>query len=156
MTLPPTSIDQQWLGPFSRPKGYRRPTWRALPEGDLLQQGFKSNKVPEDQNISIDVVGFASVRILQFDCWLVSKVDDMSCQSGRSRLVSCSNGNDLPGKNSELFYSQPSNNRKKNFCRIWIILSSAVVWGACGWPLHWQNAVIKSWSWNSSSAAKFC
>lgn len=31
-----------------RPKGYRRPTWRALPEGDLLQQGFKSNKVPED------------------------------------------------------------------------------------------------------------
>eukprot|EP00435_Cladocopium_sp_Y103_P061660 s1511_g23.t1 len=31
-----------------RPKGYRRPTWRALPEGDLLQQGFKMSRVPED------------------------------------------------------------------------------------------------------------
>ncbi|CAL1172912.1 unnamed protein product [Cladocopium goreaui] len=31
-----------------RPKGYRRPKWRALPEGDLLQQGFKMSRVPED------------------------------------------------------------------------------------------------------------
>ena len=119
--------------PLSRPKGYRRPTWRALPEGDLLQQGFKSNKVPEDQ-IKIDVVGFASVWILPFDHWLVSKVDDMSCQSGRSHLVSCSS--DLPGKTRSCFIANPPTIAKKTFCRIWIILSSAVVWEACGWPLH--------------------
>ena len=116
----------------ARPKGYRRPTWRALPEGDLLQQGFKSNKVPEDQNqrgwicLSLD----PTINPACFN------VDDMSCQWLARKTRCC--------------FSQPSHHGWE-FRRIWISLSLAVVWVACGWPLHWRNAVIKSWSWNSSS-----
>ena len=102
---PLTSNDSDLFPPFprlttplSRPKGYRRPTWRALPEGDLLQQGFKSNKVPEDQ-IQIDVVGFASVWILPFD---------LACF-----IISCSN--DLPGKTRSCFIANPSTIAKNVF-----------------------------------------